>query len=141
VENFLPEADQDYLRQKAIRHRLLAEKIDNSTDVRRGIEFLDLAMPANTCQRRAEGLVPGGVANVLVLIPTGYDKTRLDSWYLRPALFNLNGQVFDRAGSPTPLFGEEWQFWSRHLADNEWRPGIDGLETYLQYIRAGLRNP
>jgi Prokaryotic E2 family E len=136
--SFLPEDDQDFLRLKAIKHRLHSEQINQ--DVRRGIEILDFEIPPNLYQRRDGRLVAGGMASVLVLIPWGYAKARLDSWYVRPGLFHANGNPIDRAGSDAILFGETWQFWSRHLVESEWRPDTDGIETYIQYIRAEFRN-
>jgi len=137
--NFLPEDDQDFLRLKAISHRLLSE--GSGQNIRRAVAFPGFQVPSNLCQKQNGLLVPGGTTTVLVLIPTGYAKTKLDSWYVRPGLFMPGGGLIDRAGSEADLFGDKWQFWSRHLDDGEWRPDVDGLETYIQYIRAGLRNP
>lgn len=136
---FLPEDDQDYLRRKAIPYRLRSEGQGDA--LRRAVEFTDFIIPPNLFKRDGAGqLVPAGTANVLVLIPKGYAKTKLDSWYLKPALLRADGGFADRATGQPDLFGESWQFWSRHLEDAEWRPGTDGLEIYLQYIRAGLRD-
>jgi hypothetical protein len=77
---------------------------------------------------------------ILVLIPKGYSKTKLDSWYVRPALKLSNGLPVAATGDDQDLFQQKWQFWSRHLDDKEWRPGTDNIEIYLQYIRAGLRD-
>ncbi|BAJ83264.1 hypothetical protein ACMV_P5_00100 (plasmid) [Acidiphilium multivorum AIU301] len=137
--SFLPEDDQDFLRRKAIKHRLVSEMV--GMEVRRGVIFPEFEVPGNLCSRQNGQLVAGGTAALLVLIPKGYAKTRLDSWYVQPGLFLPGGGLVDRAGSETDLFNGRWQFWSRHLADSEWRPDIDGLETYIQYIREGLRNP
>lgn len=136
---FLPEDDQDFLRRKAIKHRLVSEMV--GPEARRGVVFTEFEVPSNLCQRQNGQLVAGGTAAVLVLIPKGYATTRLDSWYVQPGLFFPSGGVVDCAGSEADLFNDRWQFWSRHLTDSEWRPDIDGLETYIQYIRAGLRNP
>lgn len=138
--SFLPEDDQDFLRVKGIKHTLREEDVGNG-EKRRGVEFPEFALPPNLCLRKNGGLVAGGTVDVLVLIPLGYAKTRLDSWYVSPAALLASGQLPDRANSEAVLFGRTWQFWSRHLADGEWREGVDGLETYLQYIRGGLRNP
>jgi hypothetical protein len=137
--SFLPEDDQDFLRLKAIKHALLQE--DANGEKRYGVEFLDFPLPGNLYLRKDNILTAGGNVSLMVLIPKGYAKARLDSWYVLPAVFLANGQPADRAGGETALFGRTWQFWSRHLSDSEWRDGIDGLETYLQYIRSGLRQP
>jgi hypothetical protein len=138
-EPFLPEDDQDFLRKKGIPHRFHSDGQGDA--LRRAIEFVDFAIPSNLFKRDANGvMVPAGTASILVLIPKGYSKTKLDSWYVRPALKLSNGSLIIATGDNQGLFQQSWQFWSRHLDDKEWRPGIDSLETYLQYIRAGLRD-
>jgi E2/UBC family protein E len=139
--SFLPEDDQDFLQIKGIKHTLHEEDIGNG-ERRYGVEFIEQPLPPNLYVRSGNGhLVPGSTVSVLVLIPKGYAKTQLDSWYVFPAVFLGDGQAADRANGEAALFGRTWQFWSRHLASGEWREGVDGLETYLQYIRSGLRNP
>jgi Prokaryotic E2 family E len=138
-EPFLPEDDQDFLRKRGVSHRFHTEGQGDA--LRRAIEFIDFAIPPNLFRRdTSASVVPAGTANILVLIPKGYSKAKLDSWYIRPALVLANGGFVDRANSEQDLFGQSWQFWSRHLDEHEWRPGVDGLEIYLQYIRAGLRD-
>jgi hypothetical protein len=140
IEPFLPEDDQDFLRKKGLPHCFHEE--GNGEALRRAIEFTDFAIPPNLHKRASNGsLVPAGSASVLILIPKGYAKTKLDSWHVRPALFLANGGTVDRANNEQTYFGQNWQFWSRHLNENEWREGVDGLETYLQYVRSGLQNP
>lgn len=134
---FLPEADQDFLLAKEIKYELLSETVGD--DVRHGIKFVDFQLPETLFIRQEGGLVSGQAVDVLVLIPKGYDKARLDSWYVSPAVFLASGQPANCAGSEAELFGRTWQFWSRHLDEADWREGIDGLETYLTYIQAGLR--
>lgn len=136
--NFLPEEDQTFLRERSIPYQLLTEQV--AGEARRGIAFLNIEIPSGLCHQQGGALVAGGYATVLVLIPKGYSKTRLDSWYVDPPLVQADGKSIDRATGLQPLFGRDWQFWSRHLTDQEWRPDVDGLETYLQYIRAGLRD-
>lgn len=139
-EIFLPEDDQDFLRRKIIPHRFHCE--GQGETQRRAIEFVGFTIPPNLYKRQDDGtFVPAERANVLILIPKGYSKTRLDSWYVQPALILANGAFADRANSEQVLFERRWQFWSRHLLDSEWRENIDGLETYIQYIRSGLQNP
>ncbi|BCM17512.1 E2/UBC family protein [Mesorhizobium sp. J8] len=134
---FLPEDDQIYLAQKSLRYTLREEAAGQ--DIRRGIEFPEFEVPANLARKVNGQPVPGGQVRLLVLIPPGYAKVRLDSWYVSPGLFHLDGREVDRANGQQVLFGENWQFWSRHLTDGEWRADIDGLATYLQYIHSGLR--
>ena len=139
--DFLPEEDREFLKLKSWDYRLLSEDLGNG-EVRRGIEFQEFSLPPNLHRRDAGGvLVPGGKVSLLILIPKGYAKARLDSWYFSPSVYLSTGLPADRADGEMEMFGQKWQFWSRHLAENEWRDGIDGLETYLQYVQAGLRDP
>lgn len=135
--NFLPEADQDFLLAKEINYDLLSEQAGD--ELRRGVEFLDFPLPENLFIRKDGQLLGGQTVSVMVLIPKGYDKARLDSWHVWPPAFLANGQPANCASAETTLFSRPWQFWSRHLDAKDWREGIDGLETYFNYIQSGLR--
>ena len=137
-DNFLPAEDQDFLRDKQIAYELLRE--GSCAEGARGILFTSFQTPSNLFANDNGKLVAAPAVDLMVPIPKGYARTRLDSWYVWPRLYLANGQTADRAGSETSMFGRPWQFWSRHLTDSEWREG-DGFETYLQYIKSGLRNP
>jgi hypothetical protein len=75
-----------------------------------------------------------------VLIPSGYATTKLDSFYTLAHLKRPNGTDPQNATVVQALFQKNWQFWSRHLEDADWRVGKDGLRTFLSYIRNELRN-
>lgn len=134
---FLPETDQDFLARKGLRYELRNEMAGGE---RRGIEFPEFEVPANLARKEGSALVAGGTTRLLIMIPTGYAKVKLDCWHTFPRLFLLDGREVDRANGSADYFGTSWQFWSRHLDDQEWRPDVDGLETYLQYVRAGLKD-
>lgn len=136
--SFLPEDDQEYLQRKQLKFELRTEKMPDG-NVRRGIVFSGVLFEGKLCADRNGALAPCESCDLLVLIPSGYATTKLDSFYTSPWLKRSDGAFPDRAHSQETLFGQVWQFWSRHLADGEWRVGIDGLETYLQYIRGELR--
>lgn len=137
--NFLPEADQDFLAAKELEYELKSEPQPEGK-VRHGIIFPKFTLPTNLLAKDTAGqLVRVETVRLLVLVPHGYDETQLDSWYVSPAVYSANGNSIRNTAEMQTLFGEDWQFWSRHLDASEWRPGIDGLESYLQYVRAGLR--
>jgi hypothetical protein len=138
-DNFLPDEDVDFLREKELSYKLVSENI--GAEVRRGIIFPDYRLPSNLHVKVDGSLVPGGAVDLLIIIPKGYTKTRLDSWYLSPGAYLANGQPADRANGESRLFERDWQFWSRHLSAEEWRSDVDGLHTYLNYVRAGLKHP
>jgi Prokaryotic E2 family E len=66
-----------------------------------------------------------------------YPTKKLDSFYTQPFLKRHDGADPSCATQRQSHFAEEWQFWSRHLNEHEWRPS-DGLHTFIQYIRAEL---
>lgn len=132
--SFLPEDDVEYLKAKQIPHELKEEKLPNGTE-RRGVVFPSFAFSGNLQAVDGNGQL---ACDLLILIPTGYATTKLDSFYTRPFLKKPSGSDPQAASGQQDLFGQQWQFWSRHLADGEWRAGQDGLETFLQYVRSEL---
>jgi hypothetical protein len=142
---FLPEDDVDFLEKKAIPHRLRSEPLPPSPDPnaekeRKAIEFTEFRLPQGLYTNENGVMRSVSTARILVLIPQGYSKTKLDSWYLIPHLVLPTGTPINCATGTNTLFGEDWQFWSRHLDDGEWRHGIDGLDTYFRYILQGLKD-
>lgn len=136
--SFIPEDDLDYLRRKELKFELKTEQLPDGNK-RNGIIFPEYALDGNLRTQTQSGLVNCGTCALLILIPVGYATTQLDSFYTQPFLKRANGSNPDRANDEQVLFGGKWQFWSRHLDKSEWRIDIDGIETYLQYVRAALR--
>ena len=135
----LPEDDRDFLAYKKLPHRLLSEKVPGG-DERRGVVLEGRPVPDNLRPAEAGSQIPPLTTDVLVLIPPGYATTKLDSFYTGVRLVRIaDGNTPQNAEGHQELFGITWQFWSRHLANEDWRPGIDSLATYLQYINAELR--
>ena len=136
--SFLPEDDQDYLRAKGL---LFEEKKETPPggEERRGVVFPSFAFEGNLFELRDGALIRATQCKLLILIPSQYATTKLDSFYTIPHLKRPDRADPQNASGESPLFDGSWQFWSRHLGDNEWRVGIDGLETYLQYVRGELR--
>jgi Prokaryotic E2 family E len=134
---FLPEEDQDFLDGSGIRYELLTE--DEGNAKRRGVLLPGFSLAGNLRMQQNGDLVVCETCDVLILIPDGYATTKLDSFYTTPHLKRADGSDPQAAtGTPT-LFGKTWQFWSRHLDGNDWRVGVDGLRTYLSYVRGELR--
>jgi hypothetical protein len=135
---FLPEDDQDYLRVKGLKFELKTEPLPDGSD-RRGVLFPAFEFKGNLFSGINGQLARCGACDLLILIPPGYSTTKLDSFYTTPRLKRADGTDPDRASGESDLFGSKWQFWSRHLEDTEWRLGIDGLATFLHYVRTELR--
>lgn len=122
----LPEDDEEFLQRKALKHE---RHVDGQT---RGIIFPAFKFNGNLWQRNGNGeLVRREDCDVLILLPAGYATTKLDSFYTAPHLKRPDGNDPVNATGTQQFFGRTWHFWSRHMKENEWRPGIDGLSTYL----------
>jgi hypothetical protein len=135
---FLPEEDQEFLDNNAYKYELLTEKTPEGAE-RRGVFFPSFAFTSDLRVQKDGQLIPSDSCDLLVVIPDGYATTKLDSFYTSPHFKRLDGSDPQNATGDNTLFNNVWQFWSRHLDDKEWRVGIDGLRTFLSYIRGELR--
>jgi hypothetical protein len=138
--NFLPEEDQEYLRNKGCGYHLVAEVGVDGKIVGRALLFASFSVPGNLRVQTDSGLVVCQNCELMILIPPGYSATKLDSFYTRPHLKRTDGSDPQNANVEQLLFGRPWQFWSRHIADTDWRAGVDGIGTYLNYIVNELRS-
>jgi hypothetical protein len=136
---FLPEDDRLFLEEKKWEHDERSETVPGG-GTRNALVLPTFAFEGDLHERIGEQLIRRTSCELLILIPDGYSTTKLDSWYTRPRLYRSNGTTPINTEGTQAMFGVDWQFWSRHLGENEWRAGIDGLETYLQYVRQGLRS-
>jgi hypothetical protein len=134
---FLPEADQEFFQEKNITYELLTESI-NGTE-HRGVLFPVFRFEGNLRTAHDGNLLPCDSCRVLVLVPNGYSTARLDSFYTAPWLKRPDGNDPHAANSEQTLFQQSWQFWSRHLDEGDWRVGVDGFCTFINYIRGELR--
>ena len=137
--SFLPEEDQEFLNENGIKYQELLENMPNGQE-RRGVLFSSFSFSGNLRTTNGGSLVKAEACDLLVVIPDGYATTKLDSFYTIPKLKCADGRDPQNATVDSALFGKTWQFWSRHLDDGDWRVGIDGLRTFLSYIRGELRN-
>ena len=111
--SFLPEADKNFLGEKQLDFR------EVQSNGHKGLILPNYALPAGKYDRDA--------VDLLILLPHGYPDTMPDKKY--PKATNVK---FD-------FENKSWQRWSRHLPANNWRPGIDGLYTYLKRVEEAIR--
>lgn len=137
--SFLPEEDQEFLGEIGIQYQELVEKMPGGKE-RRGLLFPAFSFSGNLRRMNGGGLIVVDACDLLVIIPDGYATTKLDSFYTIPKLKRADGNDPQNATVDSALFGKTWQFWSRHLDDKDWRVGIDGLRTFISYIRGEIRN-
>jgi hypothetical protein len=123
---FLPEFDQNYLNEKDFNFRTV------SYNGKKGLIICDFVLP--------EGKYDRDKADLLILLPQGYPDISPDMFYLFPAVVLMPGKHTAKAANVKFNFeNKEWQRWSRHSPGPTWRPGIDGLHTYLKKVETALR--
>jgi hypothetical protein len=120
---FLPERDRQYLSDRGLNWE---EVVDGVT---KGIILQNFDLPVGRFN------VP--TANILIVLPGLYPDVAPDMFYLFPQLKLATSGALPRATEATIHFQERsWQRWSRH--NNEWRPGIDGIQTMLKRVENAL---
>ncbi|MEJ7634107.1 E2/UBC family protein [Aeromicrobium sp.] len=85
----------------------------------------------------APGLAPDNV-NLLLRLPFGFPDAAPDMFWVDPQVTSGTGAAIPGTELIEIYVNRSWQRWSRHIAQ-QWRPGIDNLETYLGYVRRCLR--
>ncbi len=140
MPEFLPEDDREYLREKQYAFREEEEPVPGGKP-RLALIVDNFSFDAELYRDLDGTQVRVTSCELLILIPEGYNTTQLDSWYTRPRLFRANGRTPDRTEHTDVMFGGGWQFWSRHLDPSDWRPGLDGLASYLGFVWRSLRGP
>jgi hypothetical protein len=120
---FLPEQDRQYLGDRGLAWDEIVEGIY------KGIVFRSFPLPG--------GRFDVSVADILILLPTGYPDVPPDMFYLFPWVRLVPLSQYPKAADqPFQFQGQSWQRWSRHNA--EWRPGTDGIWTMLKRIEYAL---
>lgn len=75
------------------------------------------------------------VTDLMIRIPAQYNMAPLDMWYCDPPIRLAATGQFAQASEVTEAhLGRNWQRFSRHLPAGVWRPGIDGLSTFMPVI-------
>lgn len=84
-----------------------------------------------------DGLTPAQ-ADLLLRFAPGYPDVQPDMWWFEPAAFRSDGKPIPATRVTEHYFGKQWQRWSRHLEPNQWRPGVDSIQTYLTLVKKSL---
>lgn len=74
--------------------------------------------------------------DLLLRLPIGFPDATPDMFWVSPSL-TAKGAAIPGTEVTENYLGQSWQRWSRHIGD-QWRPGVDNLETYLAYVRRAL---
>jgi hypothetical protein len=117
----LPEDDIQYLIGKGLKY-----------DVRQNggeIFVLIHEYPLPPCY------TPASCTLLLKLLP-GYPNTNPDMFWTTPGIRLASGSPPAAAEVIEVYDGVQWQRWSRHA--QQWRPGVDNLQTKLRSVRTEL---
>lgn len=117
----LPELDDDFLTAKGFNFEVKEEG-----------GFLHLVLHAYPMP----GAYKPGVVDLLLRLPAGYPNAKPDMFWTRPNVTLASGAIPTTANVQETYLGLPWQRWSRH--GNGWRPGVDGLRSFLATIRREL---
>ena len=110
----------------------------------KGIAFSELSENSSAAVIIESWNLPAGKydheeVSVLLLVPDGYPDAAPDMFYVHPWIRLLGATDWPRAAAVSYSFrGSNWQRWSRHWSD--WRPGIDGIQTWLLKVRHALES-
>lgn len=108
----------------------------------RGLTFVEYREGAQTGVILRGYCLPDGKyqvaqADILILLPRGYQDAAPDMFYAQPWLtLALSSRYPRQADQPLIFNGQRWQRWSRHNSD--WRPGTDGIWTMLKRVETAL---
>lgn len=117
----LPELDGNFLAEKGFAFEAKEEN-----------GFINLVIQG---YRMPSAYTPP-VVDLLIRLPAGYPNANPDMFWTRPNVTLVSGAVPTTANVQETHLGLSWQRWSRH--GNGWRPGVDGLRSFLTMIRREL---
>jgi hypothetical protein len=119
----LPDVDTDYLRETAPAHAVSVEA---------GVTCVVIPkFSLGNGFHQAE-------SDLLLRLRPGYPDVAPDMWWFSPPVRRLDNAEIPATQAREHHLGREWQRWSRHLPAGVWRPGIDGLESYIAIVRREL---
>jgi hypothetical protein len=119
----LPEKDMTYLAEHWPGHRI------EQDGAQIAVVLPDFRFPPGFQPERGD---------VLLLLPFGFPDTQPDMFWVDPPVA-LHGAAPAATEVREQHLGRTWQRFSRHLDASGWRPGTDGLQTYVALLRTRLR--
>jgi len=77
-------------------------------------------------------------ANLLLRLKPGYPDIPPDMWWFDPVIGRKDGVQIPATQVRETHLGRQWQRWSRHFAQGQWKSGLDSVESYLALVRKEL---
>lgn len=118
----LPEEDELYLKEKGFSYEVMPQGNEGLLIIK--------DYPVNSAIYDHEKI------DLLIFIPTGYNISKLDMFWVCPHLKLKDGSYPQAANYFQDYIGRNWQRFSRHL--QAWQPGIDGLPMFLSFVNREL---
>jgi hypothetical protein len=116
---------------------------DESFLLERGYKFAIFEEGGMTCVELIDYALPSAyvpqLVSLLLRLPAGFPNAAPDMFWTFPVVQNAAGGEPLAASVRESYGGRIWQRWSRHL-QNDWRPGVDSMRTYLARIRRELES-
>jgi hypothetical protein len=127
MDSFLPKRDQEYLKAKGLQYSEIRDGNKN------GLVISNYPLP--------KGKFSTDITTLLILIPQGYNDAHPDMFFCHPKLTFAGVNRSPAQTEGVVAFNSlQWQQWSRHLnTGNDWRPGIDGIDSYLQKVNYAFK--
>ena len=119
----LPTWDREFLDRAEITYR----EFDEGGML--NVELIDFPLPPG---------LSAPTANILFRLSPSYPDVAPDMWWVIPRLGRAAGGTIPATELIEQYDGRQWQRWSRHLDAGAWRPGIDGMESYVRLLRTEL---
>jgi hypothetical protein len=125
-KKFVPMKDRAYLESKGFQYKEINDGARNGLIINN--------FPINEEKFKIKE------ASLLIILPNGYSDVAPDMFYFSPDLKLANSNTYPAAADVFEnYFGVNWQRWSRHFDGNNWRSGIDGIESYIQRVITALK--
>lgn len=107
-----------------------------------GVDFEVVIEGGVTCVVLKGWRLPPGynhsTADLLIRLSAGYPDVRPDMWWFAPPISAANGSSLPNTEVMENHLGRQWQRWSRHLQPEQWKSGVDSLESYVALVRQHL---
>lgn len=104
--------------------------------------FVEATENQMTCVVLPDFPLPVGLnpdrADLLLMLSPGYPDVPPDMWWFNPAVVRPDGAAIPQTQVEETHLGRTWQRWSRHLNTEQWRPGVDSIETYISLVHSEL---
>jgi len=109
---------------------------------RRGHQFSVVEEGGMTCVLLPEFPLPEGFtvdkSSLLLRLNPGYPDVPPDMWWFDPPVQRSDNVPIAATDHSEDFLGRRWQRWSRHLTPDQWRPGIDSIESFVAVINREL---